>query len=142
MSSCSPWCLISHWIHPQGGGQEAGLQGRALFSTLAVPTEDTVFLRDENERHEYVLSQHGLIFQGTCDYIFSIPWNFGQVSGQGSLGPLGPLAEPGHAAVVLQDTGTSAVCVPLTNIHPKCCPHLGVSHGPKKLESHFQEGMC
>ncbi|XP_027502107.1 protein-glutamine gamma-glutamyltransferase 2 [Corapipo altera] len=40
--------------------------------------EDTVFLRDENERREYVLSQQGLIYQGTCDYIFSVPWNFGQ----------------------------------------------------------------
>ncbi|TRZ20796.1 hypothetical protein HGM15179_006274 [Zosterops borbonicus] len=40
--------------------------------------EDTVFMRDENERQEYVLSQHGLIYQGTSDYIFSIPWNFGQ----------------------------------------------------------------
>ncbi|XP_071429142.1 protein-glutamine gamma-glutamyltransferase 2 [Pithys albifrons albifrons] len=40
--------------------------------------EDTVFLRDENERREYVLSQEGLIFQGTYNYIFSIPWNFGQ----------------------------------------------------------------
>ncbi|KFP80699.1 Protein-glutamine gamma-glutamyltransferase 2, partial [Acanthisitta chloris] len=40
--------------------------------------EDTVFLRDENERREYVLSQEGLIYQGTSDYIYSIPWNFGQ----------------------------------------------------------------
>lgn len=70
-------------------------------------------MRDENERREYVLSQNGLIFQGTCDYIFSIPWNFGQVSGQG---PLGPLADPGHAALVLQDTGTGAVCVRLANM--------------------------
>ncbi|XP_040464726.1 protein-glutamine gamma-glutamyltransferase 2 [Falco naumanni] len=40
--------------------------------------EDTVFLRDEDERCEYVLSQQGLIYQGTCDYITSVPWNFGQ----------------------------------------------------------------
>ncbi|XP_042656729.1 protein-glutamine gamma-glutamyltransferase 2 [Tyto alba] len=40
--------------------------------------EDTVFLRDEDERCEYVLSQQGLIFQGTRDYITSTPWNFGQ----------------------------------------------------------------
>ncbi|NXN71064.1 TGM2 glutamyltransferase, partial [Himantopus himantopus] len=40
--------------------------------------EDTVFLRDEDERCEYVLSQQGLIYQGTCDYITSTPWNFGQ----------------------------------------------------------------
>ncbi|KAM6120865.1 protein-glutamine gamma-glutamyltransferase 2 [Phoenicopterus ruber ruber] len=40
--------------------------------------EDTVFLRDEAERREYVLSQQGLIYQGTRDYITSVPWNFGQ----------------------------------------------------------------
>ncbi|NWU89563.1 TGM2 glutamyltransferase, partial [Upupa epops] len=40
--------------------------------------EDTVFLRDENERREYVLSQEGLIYQGSRDYITSTPWNFGQ----------------------------------------------------------------
>ncbi|KAM8798210.1 protein-glutamine gamma-glutamyltransferase 2 [Eudromia elegans] len=40
--------------------------------------EDTVFLRDEDERSEYVLSQQGLIYQGTRDYITATPWNFGQ----------------------------------------------------------------
>ncbi|KAM7090527.1 protein-glutamine gamma-glutamyltransferase 2 [Ciconia maguari] len=40
--------------------------------------EDTVFLRDEDERREYVLSQQGLIYQGARDYITSTPWNFGQ----------------------------------------------------------------
>lgn len=93
------------------------MQGRALSpSSLAVPTEDTVFMRDENERREYVLSQNGVIFQGTYDYFVSIPWNFGQVSGQAPLGPLGPLADPDHAALVLQDTGTGAMCVPLANV--------------------------
>ncbi|NXO00427.1 TGM2 glutamyltransferase, partial [Rhinopomastus cyanomelas] len=40
--------------------------------------EDVVFLRDKNECHEYVLSQEGLIYQGSADYITSTPWNFGQ----------------------------------------------------------------
>ncbi|XP_062444854.1 protein-glutamine gamma-glutamyltransferase 2 [Rhea pennata] len=40
--------------------------------------EDTVFLRDEDERCEYVLSQQGLIYQGSRDYITTTPWNFGQ----------------------------------------------------------------
>ncbi|NXL89815.1 TGM2 glutamyltransferase, partial [Alectura lathami] len=39
---------------------------------------DTVYLRDEDERREYVLSQQGLIYQGTRDYITTMPWNFGQ----------------------------------------------------------------
>ncbi|NXR12701.1 TGM2 glutamyltransferase, partial [Semnornis frantzii] len=40
--------------------------------------EDAVFLREEEERREYILSQQGLIYQGSSDYITSIPWNFGQ----------------------------------------------------------------
>ncbi|NXE57283.1 TGM2 glutamyltransferase, partial [Casuarius casuarius] len=40
--------------------------------------EDAVFLRDEDERGEYVLSQQGLIYQGARDYITATPWNFGQ----------------------------------------------------------------
>ncbi|XP_044310848.1 protein-glutamine gamma-glutamyltransferase 2 [Varanus komodoensis] len=40
--------------------------------------EDSVFLEDEEERLEYVLTQHGLIYQGSSDYIRPIPWNFGQ----------------------------------------------------------------
>ncbi|NXK11672.1 TGM2 glutamyltransferase, partial [Herpetotheres cachinnans] len=47
-----------------------------LFNTWH--PEDTVFLQVEDERCEYVLSQQGLIYQGTCDYITSVPWNFGQ----------------------------------------------------------------
>lgn len=49
--------------------------------SLAVHAEDTVFLRDEDERGEYVLAQQGLIYQGACEYITSTPWNFGQVRG-------------------------------------------------------------
>lgn len=116
------------------------MQERAVSPSLAVPTEDTVFMRDENERREYVLSQHGLIYQGTCDYIYSIPWNFGQVSGQGLPGPLGPLADPGHAALVLQDTGTGATCVPLTDMHPKCCQHPGGQPGVKETGISFPRG--
>ncbi|NXC47942.1 TGM2 glutamyltransferase, partial [Penelope pileata] len=40
--------------------------------------EDTVYLRDEDERREYVLSQQGLIYQGSRDYITHVAWNFGQ----------------------------------------------------------------
>ncbi|MEE6525867.1 hypothetical protein FKM82_026147, partial [Ascaphus truei] len=41
--------------------------------------EDSVYLDDEERRKEYVLTQHGLIFQGTIDSIDRIPWIFGQV---------------------------------------------------------------
>ncbi|NXA03583.1 TGM2 glutamyltransferase, partial [Sapayoa aenigma] len=58
--------------------------------------EDTVFLRDEDERREYVLSQQGLIYQGTSDYIYSIPWNFGQF-----------------------EDGILAICLNMLDINPK-----------------------
>nr|XP_033818889.1 protein-glutamine gamma-glutamyltransferase 2 [Geotrypetes seraphini] len=40
--------------------------------------DDAVFMDNEDMRTEYVITQHGLIFQGTKDYIYNIPWNFGQ----------------------------------------------------------------
>uniref|UniRef100_A0A8C3L0U4 Protein-glutamine gamma-glutamyltransferase 2 n=1 Tax=Chrysolophus pictus TaxID=9089 RepID=A0A8C3L0U4_CHRPC len=40
--------------------------------------EDAVYLQEEDERREYVLSQQGLVYMGSRDYITSIPWNFGQ----------------------------------------------------------------
>lgn len=44
------------------------------------PAEDTVYLEDEDQRTEYVLTQQGIIYQGSNDFIVSTPWNFGQVS--------------------------------------------------------------
>lgn len=40
--------------------------------------EDAVYMENEEERTEYVVTQHGIIFQGTKDYATSVPWNFGQ----------------------------------------------------------------
>ncbi|XP_031412434.1 protein-glutamine gamma-glutamyltransferase 2 [Meleagris gallopavo] len=40
--------------------------------------EDAVYLQEEDERREYVLSQQGLIYMGSRDYMTSTPWNFGQ----------------------------------------------------------------
>ncbi|XP_063152866.1 protein-glutamine gamma-glutamyltransferase 2 [Candoia aspera] len=40
--------------------------------------EDSTYLENEEERVEYVLTQQGLIYQGSKDYIYPIPWNFGQ----------------------------------------------------------------
>ncbi|XP_019480627.1 PREDICTED: protein-glutamine gamma-glutamyltransferase 2 [Hipposideros armiger] len=39
---------------------------------------DAVYLDSEAERQEYVLTQHGFIYQGSAKFINSIPWNFGQ----------------------------------------------------------------
>ena len=79
----APSPVTARHIPREGGGSEQGrgARGRALSPSLALPAEDTVFLRDEDERCEYVLSQQGLIYQGARDYITSTPWNFGQVSG-------------------------------------------------------------
>ncbi|XP_044155859.1 protein-glutamine gamma-glutamyltransferase 2 [Bufo gargarizans] len=40
--------------------------------------EDSVYMEDDEQRTEYVLTQHGIIFQGTKDSITTVPWNFGQ----------------------------------------------------------------
>lgn len=74
------------------------------------PAEDTVYLRDEDERREYVLSQQGLIYQGARDYITSTPWNFGQVRGAR------PPRTPGTTALGFAGCG-SHVCPP-DGTHP------------------------
>ncbi|XP_067410052.1 protein-glutamine gamma-glutamyltransferase 2 [Emydura macquarii macquarii] len=40
--------------------------------------DDAVFLEFEDQRSEYVLTQQGLIYQGSQKYIVPSPWNFGQ----------------------------------------------------------------
>ncbi|XP_029467085.1 protein-glutamine gamma-glutamyltransferase 2 isoform X2 [Rhinatrema bivittatum] len=55
-------------------GYEEGVDEIALN----VQTDDAVYLDNEDMSCEYVVTQHGLIFQGTKDYIYSVPWNFGQ----------------------------------------------------------------
>ncbi|XP_029282741.1 protein-glutamine gamma-glutamyltransferase 5-like [Cottoperca gobio] len=40
--------------------------------------EDWVYLRDEKERQEYVMNEQGTIFTGSKNYIFSLPWDYGQ----------------------------------------------------------------
>ncbi|MGH0187657.1 UNVERIFIED_CONTAM: hypothetical protein FKN15_026066 [Acipenser sinensis] len=39
---------------------------------------DSVFLANEDERQEYVMSEHGFVYQGTSEHIEATPWDFGQ----------------------------------------------------------------
>ncbi|KAK1156300.1 protein-glutamine gamma-glutamyltransferase 2-like [Acipenser oxyrinchus oxyrinchus] len=39
---------------------------------------DSVFLANEDERQEYVMSEHGFVYQGTSEHIEAMPWDFGQ----------------------------------------------------------------
>ncbi|XP_068119188.1 protein-glutamine gamma-glutamyltransferase 5-like isoform X2 [Hyperolius riggenbachi] len=41
-------------------------------------SDDDVFLEDEDLRQEYVMNEHGLVYQGAKDFITTVPWNFGQ----------------------------------------------------------------
>ncbi|XP_075033769.1 protein-glutamine gamma-glutamyltransferase 5-like [Mixophyes fleayi] len=41
-------------------------------------SDDDVFLGDEDLRQEYVMNEHGLLYQGSKDIILPTPWNFGQ----------------------------------------------------------------
>uniref|UniRef100_A0A8D3CQB7 Protein-glutamine gamma-glutamyltransferase 2 n=1 Tax=Scophthalmus maximus TaxID=52904 RepID=A0A8D3CQB7_SCOMX len=47
-----------------------------LFNTWC--PEDGVFLPDEAERQEYVMSEQGIIYKGSGNYINSVSWDFGQ----------------------------------------------------------------
>ncbi|XP_035487787.2 protein-glutamine gamma-glutamyltransferase 5 isoform X4 [Scophthalmus maximus] len=47
-----------------------------LFNTWC--PEDGVFLPDEAERQEYVMSEQGIIYKGSGNYINSLSWDFGQ----------------------------------------------------------------
>lgn len=42
-------------------------------------TGDAVYMDNEKSLEEYVLSQDGIIFQGTYKYPKPLAWNFGQV---------------------------------------------------------------
>uniref|UniRef100_A0A8D3CMR5 Protein-glutamine gamma-glutamyltransferase 2 n=1 Tax=Scophthalmus maximus TaxID=52904 RepID=A0A8D3CMR5_SCOMX len=46
--------------------------------TVMAMAEDGVFLPDEAERQEYVMSEQGIIYKGSGNYINSVSWDFGQ----------------------------------------------------------------
>ncbi|XP_063816474.1 protein-glutamine gamma-glutamyltransferase 5-like [Pseudophryne corroboree] len=41
-------------------------------------SDDDVFLGEESLRQEYVMNEHGLLYQGSNNFILTTPWNFGQ----------------------------------------------------------------
>lgn len=44
-----------------------------------------MYLDSDEARQEYVLTQHGFIYQGSAKFIKSIPWNYGQVGSRATL---------------------------------------------------------
>lgn len=48
----------------------------ALFLLL---TDDAVFLNDETEREECVMTEMGIIYHGSYDDVSERNWNYGQV---------------------------------------------------------------
>ncbi|OCT62788.1 protein-glutamine gamma-glutamyltransferase 5 [Xenopus laevis] len=59
--------------------------------------EDDVFLNDEALRQEYVMNEHGTMYQGTKDFIKNIPWNYGQF-----------------------EDGIGEVCLRILDMNPNC----------------------
>ncbi|MFT7812756.1 protein-glutamine gamma-glutamyltransferase 2-like [Arapaima gigas] len=59
---------------------QAGMVRLGKFTLLFNPwcPNDAVYLDNKQQRNEYVLSQDGLIFMGTPNYITEKPWKFGQ----------------------------------------------------------------
>ncbi|XP_053575265.1 protein 4.2 [Bombina bombina] len=56
------------------------VQDLGKFMLLFNPwcSDDSVFLWNETQREEYILSEDGIIYLGTADCIQSHPWHFGQ----------------------------------------------------------------
>lgn len=50
------------------------------LSDVLVVAEDAVYYPDEAGRHEYVLNDYGVIYQGSVDAVTKRHWMFGQVS--------------------------------------------------------------
>ncbi|MGH0177607.1 UNVERIFIED_CONTAM: hypothetical protein FKN15_005110 [Acipenser sinensis] len=61
-------------LHLRSGQFQPGV---TTFSFVA-ETGDSVYMEDEEELKEYVLTQDGLIFRGTEKHITHCAWNFGQ----------------------------------------------------------------
>ncbi|XP_068996653.1 protein-glutamine gamma-glutamyltransferase 2-like [Embiotoca jacksoni] len=58
-------------------GQKTSL-GQFILLFNAWCPRDAVYMNDETRRQEYVLAQHGLLYQGTYMRMRGFPWNFGQ----------------------------------------------------------------
>jgi hypothetical protein len=56
--------------------------GDVLIVTIIIiifQLDDQVFLDDEEQRNQYVLSDFGRLFFGTQQFVYSRPWHYGQV---------------------------------------------------------------
>ncbi|XP_043935473.1 protein-glutamine gamma-glutamyltransferase 2-like [Protopterus annectens] len=40
--------------------------------------EDTVYMSEEEKLQEYIMNEHGVLYQGMWNDIYEVPWNFGQ----------------------------------------------------------------
>ena len=50
------------------------------FSVAFVSSDDVVYMENDVERNEYVLADHGNIWEGSAKHNTGMPWNFGQVN--------------------------------------------------------------
>ncbi|KAG7272051.1 hypothetical protein CRUP_025988 [Coryphaenoides rupestris] len=66
-----------YFLSVQRGDKEASLGSLVLLFNPWCP-EDWVHLPDEEERQEYVMNEHGVIFKGTDKYIIPMTWDYGQ----------------------------------------------------------------
>ncbi|KAM8945854.1 protein-glutamine gamma-glutamyltransferase 5-like [Pelodytes ibericus] len=83
LSICSPAtaCIGRYSLHLEGtyrGMSQSFFLGTMVLLFNPWCPEDDVFLSSEALRQEYVMNEHGFIYQGSKDFIHNIPWNFGQ----------------------------------------------------------------
>ncbi|XP_063315179.1 protein-glutamine gamma-glutamyltransferase 5-like [Pelobates fuscus] len=80
---CSPAtaCIGRYSLYLEGtyqGVVQSYNLGTIILLFNAWCPDDDVFLDNETLRKEYVLNENGFLYQGSKDFIKSIPWNFGQ----------------------------------------------------------------
>lgn len=52
---------------------------RAKKEPIASFPDDPVYLDNQAQREEYILNEHGILYEGVHKHITSRPWHFGQV---------------------------------------------------------------
>ncbi|XP_063766824.1 protein-glutamine gamma-glutamyltransferase 2 [Eleginops maclovinus] len=88
-----------------------GQSGKIEFIVLFNPwcSGDAVYMEDERSLEEYVLSQDGIIFQGSYTLPISMPWNFGQF-----------------------ESGILDTCLRILDMNPKCLRNPGKDYSGRR----------